>query len=130
MESATMTTTMSAAVHHRFGGPEVVHVQRVPKPTPKADELLVRVHASTVSRADHRSRALDLPKGLWIFGPIALGVFRPRHPVLGMDIAGVVESVGDEVTGFTPGDEVIAMLGANYGGHAEYARVPSRSRSR
>jgi NADPH:quinone reductase-like Zn-dependent oxidoreductase len=84
----------------------------------------VRVHASTVSIADHRTRSRDLPKGLWFFGPLALGVFRPRKRVLGMDIAGVVESVGDEVSGFAPGDEVIAMLGADFGGHAEYVRVP------
>lgn len=122
--TTTTTRTMTAAVHRRFGPPEVVHLERVPVPVPKADELLVRVHASTVSIADHRTRSRDLPKGLWLFIPIALGVFRPRKRVLGMDIAGVVESVGDDVTGFAPGDEVIAMLGGDFGGHAEYARVP------
>jgi NADPH:quinone reductase-like Zn-dependent oxidoreductase len=116
--------TMKAAVQHRFGGPEVVQVEHVPAPVPKPDELLVRVHASTVSVADHRTRSRDLPKGLWFYGPIALGLFRPRRPVLGMDVAGVVETVGDEVTGFAPGDEVIAMLGGDFGGHAEYARIP------
>ncbi len=125
METTMMqTTTMRAAVVHRFGGPEVVQVERVPKPVPKADELLVRVHASTVSIADHRTRSRDLPKGMWFYVPIALGVFRPRKRVLGMDAAGVVEAVGDEVTGFAPGDEVIAMLGGSFGAHAEYARVP------
>ncbi len=125
METTMMqTTTMRAAVVHRFGGPEVVQVERVPKPVPKADELLVRVHASTVSIADHRTRSRDLPKGMWFYVPIALGVFRPRKRVLGMDAAGVVEAVGDEVTGFAPGDEVIAMLGGAFGAHAEYARVP------
>jgi len=118
------TTMMRAAVVHRFGGPEVVKVERVPKPVPKADELLVRVHASTVSIADHRTRSRDLPKGMWFYVPLALGVFRPRKPVLGMDAAGVVEAVGDEVTGFASGDEVIAMLGSSFGAHAEYARVP------
>ena len=118
------TTMMRAAVVHRFGGPEVVKVERVPKPVPKADELLVRVHASTVSIADHRTRSRDLPKGMWFYVPLALGVFRPRKPVLGMDAAGVVEAVGDEVTGFAPGDEVIAMLGSSFGAHAEYVRVP------
>ena len=125
MEATMMqTTTMRAAVVHRFGGPEVVQVERVPKPTPKADELLLRVQASTVSIADHRTRSRDLPKGMWFYIPIALGVFRPRKRVLGMDVAGVVEAVGDEVTGFAPGDEVIAMLGGDFGGHAEYARIP------
>ena len=125
METTMMqTTTMRAAVVHRFGGPEVVRVERVPKPVPKADELLVRVHASTVSIADHRTRSRDLPKGMWFYVPLALGVFRPRKPVLGMDAAGVVEAVGDQVAGFAPGDEVIAMLGSSFGAHAEYACVP------
>jgi len=125
MEATMMQATMMrAAVIHRFGGPEVVQVEQVPKPVPKADELLVRVHASTVSIADHRTRSRDLPKGMWFYVPLALGVFRPRKRVLGMDAAGVVEAVGDEVAGFAPGDEVIAMLGASFGAHAEYARVP------
>ena len=121
---AARTTTMRAAVMHRFGGPGVVHVERVPKPVPKPDELLLRVRASTVSVADHRTRSRDLPKGLWFYIPLALGVFRPRKRVLGMDAAGVVEAVGDEVTDFAPGDEVIAELGGSFGAHAEYAVVP------
>jgi NADPH:quinone reductase-like Zn-dependent oxidoreductase len=126
MDTTTMTatTTMRAAVAHRFGGPGVVRVEEVRRPVPKPDELLVRVHASTVSIADHRMRSRDLPEGLGIMIPVALGVFRPRRPILGMDIAGVVEAVGDEVDGFAVGDEVIAMLGGDFGGHAEYARVP------
>ena len=119
----TKTTTMRAAVAHRFGGPEVMAVEEVRKPVPKADELLVRVHASTVSIADHRVRSRDVPKGMWFYIPLALGVFRPRKRVLGMDVAGVVEAVGDEVEGFAPGDEVVAMLGSDFGGHAEYACV-------
>jgi NADPH:quinone reductase-like Zn-dependent oxidoreductase len=119
------TQIMRAAVVHRFGGPEVVGIDEVPKPEPRDDELLVKVHASTVSVADHRTRSRDLPPGLaWFYVPLALGVFRPRKRILGMDVAGVVEAVGAEVTEFAPGDEVIAMLGDDFGGHAEYARVP------
>ena len=120
--------TMRAAVQTRFGGPEVVHVAQLPKPVPKRDELLIRVHASTVSIADHRLRARDLPKGLWFFGPLSLGVTRPRKPVLGMDVAGVVEAVGDDVTRFAPGDEVIALLGSSFGGHAEYVCIAETGR--
>ncbi|MFF1634224.1 NAD(P)-dependent alcohol dehydrogenase [Leifsonia sp. NPDC058248] len=115
---------MRAAVYRRFGGPEVVHVEELPKPTPGPDDVLIRVHASTVSVADYRARSRDLPKGLWFFGPLTFGAFRPRIPVLGMDAAGVVEAVGANVTRFSPGDEVIAMLGSKFGGHAEYARIP------
>jgi NADPH:quinone reductase-like Zn-dependent oxidoreductase len=118
---------MRAAVYRRFGGPEVVHVEELPTPTPGPDDVLIRVHASTVSVADYRARSRDLPKGLWFFGPLTFGAFRPRIRVLGMDAAGVVESVGANVTRFAPGDEVVAMLGSAFGGHAEYARIAQAS---
>lgn len=116
--------TMTAAVYRRFGGPDVVTVQQVPKPSPRRGEVLVRVRASTVSAGDHRARSRDVPAGLRLPASLALGLFRPRHPILGVDVAGVVESVGDGVTRFKPGDEVISMLGFGFGGHAEYVRVP------
>lgn len=116
---------MSAAVYRRFGAPEVVSIARIPVPETRPDDALVRVRASTVSVADHRMRSRDLPRGLGMLGPISLGVFGPRHPVLGMDLAGVVEAVGENVTRLRPGDEVIAMNGQVFGGHAEFARVRS-----
>jgi len=115
---------MRAAVYRRFGGPEVVRVEEVPKPTPGRDDVLIRVHVSTVSAADHRSRSREVPRGLSVLAALSIGVFRPRRRVLGMDVAGVVEAVGVDVTRFAPGDEVIAMLGARFGGHAEYVCVP------
>ena len=115
---------MRAAVHRRCGAPEVVHIEEVPKLSPKGDEVLVKVHASTVSAADHRSRSRTVPKGLGLLAALSLGVFRPRKRVLGMDVAGVVEAVGADVTLFAPGDEVIAMLGGTFGGHAEYVCIP------
>jgi len=117
-------TQMSAAVYRQFGGPEVVHVERVAKPKPGPGDVLVRVQASTVSAADHRARSRIVPKGLAVLAALSLGIFRPRKPVLGMDIAGVVEEVGADVTAWAVGDEVIAMLGASFGGHAQYALVP------
>ncbi|TDN91528.1 NAD(P)-dependent alcohol dehydrogenase [Microbacterium sp. BK668] len=114
---------MKAAVYRRFGGPEVVRIEQVADLQPKSDEILVRVHATTVSAADHRSRARDIPAGLIIPSSLVLGFFRPRRPVLGMDAAGVVEKVGDDVQGFAPGDRVAVMLGGRFGGHAEYAIV-------
>lgn len=115
---------MKAAVYRRFGTPEVVRIEELPKPVPGPDEVLVKVHASTVSAADHRARGRTAPQGLGLMVALALGVFRPRKRVLGMDVAGVVEAVGADVTLFAPGDEVIAMLGGTFGGHAEYVRVP------
>lgn len=112
---------MKAAVYRKFGGPDVVSVQTIARPEPQPDEVLIRVHASTVSIADYRSRSLDLPKGLGFFGPLSLGIFGPRRPVLGTDLAGVVEQVGSGVTRFAVGDEVIGLRGLRFGSHAEYA---------
>ena len=114
---------MRAAVYRRFGAPEVVQVEDVAIPTPGPDEVLIRVHASTVSAADHRTRSGEIPKGLRLLAGFSIGFLRPRRPVLGMDAAGIVEAVGSRVTRFRPGDEVIAMLGARFGGHAEYALI-------
>lgn len=118
------TNTMAAAVYRRFGSPDVVHVEQILKPTPKAGEVLIKVYSSTVSAADHRARSRDIPPGLGILAAIGIGLFRPSHHVLGMDVAGVVEAVGADVITFTPGDRVIAMLGGKFGGHAEYICVP------
>lgn len=114
---------MRAAVYRKFGPPEVVRVEEMPQPTPGRTDVIIKVHASTVSAADHRGRSRDVPRGLGMLAALGLGVFRPRHRVLGMDVAGVVEAVGAGVTKFAPGDEVIAMLGGAFGGHAEYARL-------
>ncbi len=114
---------MRAAVYHRFGGPENVRIEEVPRPSVARDDVLIRVHASTVSAADHRARSRDVPRGLWLLAAVGIGAFRPKRPVLGMDVAGVVEAIGEDVTRFSPGDEVIAMLGGAFGGHAEYARL-------
>lgn len=115
---------MRAAVYRRFGGPSVVQVEDVPVPTIGPDDVLVRVHASTVSAADRRARSRDVPRGLGILAAAGLGLARPKHRVLGMDIAGTVEAAGRQVTRFAPGDPVFAMLGGRFGGHADYAVVP------
>lgn len=111
---------MRAAVYRRFGGPEVVQIEQVPTPVPGAGEVLVRVAAATVSVGDHRMRARDLPKGLGLLAMGVIGVFGPRKKVLGMDFGGTVEAVGEGVTLFKPGDEVVGLTGGAFGGHAEY----------
>jgi NADPH:quinone reductase-like Zn-dependent oxidoreductase len=115
--------TMSAAVYRRFGGPEVVRIDEIATPEPAPDEILIKVHATTVSAADHRSRARDIPAGLALPSSLVLGFRRPRRPVLGMDAAGIVVAVGTDVNEFAVGDEVVAMLGSRFGGHAQYAIV-------
>jgi NADPH:quinone reductase-like Zn-dependent oxidoreductase len=116
-----------AAVYRRFGGPDVVRIEELPKPAPRRDEVLIRVHATTVSAADHRSRTKEVPKGVKLLSSLTLGFFTPRRRVLGMDAAGVVEAIGKDVTAFEPGNEVIAMLGGRFGGHAEYVTVTADS---
>lgn len=112
---------MKAAVYEKFGGPSVVRVVEVPRPAMGEGQVLIRVEASTVSIADYRTRSKDLPPGLAFFGPLSLGVFGPRHPILGMDLSGTIEQVGAGVTRFSPGDRVIALPGSLFGAHAEYA---------
>lgn len=121
----TTNPTMTAAVYRRFGAPEVVHLEQRAVPAPRPGEVLIRVHASTVSIADHRARTRDVPRGLTLLAAATIGLFRPKRSVLGMDAAGVVEAVGEGVTGFTPDDRVIAMTGGGFGGHAEYVCVPA-----
>lgn len=118
--SRVLPSTMRAAVARSFGAPEVVEVRDLPTPVPGRDEVLVRVHASTVSIADHRIRAADLPRGLGFLRIVALGAFRPRRPVLGMDGAGEIVAVGADVTEFVPGDRVMVMRGSRMGCHAQY----------
>ncbi|WP_394554988.1 NAD(P)-dependent alcohol dehydrogenase [Agromyces sp. MMS24-JH15] len=114
---------MRAAIADRFGPPEVVRIGETPTPTPGPRELLVRVRATTVSIADHRLRARDIPRGLGLLVAAKIGLRRPRTPVLGMDAAGVVAAVGAEVTRFAPGDEVILMRGQDFGCHAEFVVI-------
>jgi NADPH:quinone reductase-like Zn-dependent oxidoreductase len=117
------TTTMRAARVDRFGPPEVVRVADVPKPEARPDELLVRVRATTVSVADQRLRSRRVPRGVTLLAAPTIGLFRPRLHVLGMEAAGIVESVGSAVTRYAPGDEVIVMRGARMGCHAEYVTI-------
>ena len=115
---------MLAAVYDRFGGPDVVRLADMPVPRPGPNDILIRVVASTVSAADHRMRARDLPRGIGLLAMPVVGLFRPRRRVLGMDFAGTVAEVGNEVTRFAPGDDVVGMTGSAFGGHAEFLVLP------
>ncbi|MEO8684294.1 MAG: alcohol dehydrogenase catalytic domain-containing protein, partial [Devosia sp.] len=111
---------MKAATYHRYGAPDVVALAEVAKPAPKANEVLIRIHATTVTTGDWRARSLDLPGGFGFLGRPVFGFFGPRQPILGTELAGEIEAVGAAVTRFKTGDAVIAFPGASYGGHAEY----------
>jgi NADPH:quinone reductase-like Zn-dependent oxidoreductase len=99
----------------------------VPKPVPRDDEVLIRIHATTVASGDWRVRTLDVPKGFGLFARMAIGFTAPRQPILGTELAGTIESVGNRVTRFKPGDAVFAFPGAKMGCHAEYRAVAEDS---
>lgn len=112
---------MKAIVATKFGGPEVLRLQEVEKPTPKDHEILVKVRATTISAGDIRMRSLDVPPAFWVPARITLGFTKPKHPVYGMELAGDVVAVGKDVTRFKVGDAVFAStLVQNFGAHAEY----------
>src|ERR1044072_2074271 len=107
---------MRAAVTTGYGPPEMVKVREVPTPMPADNEVLVRVRASSVSFGDRIFRS----------GPLLIRLlsgFRPRHPILGVDLAGTVETVGPGVTRFAPGDAVYGARGDKFAAHAEFACV-------
>ena len=107
---------MRAVVHDRYGPPEVLRVDEVERPVPKDDEVLVRVHASTVTRGD----AMGVRSREYRFTRLFTGIRRPRRTSLGTELAGCVEEVGAAVTEFRVGDEV---FGATNGANAEYVAV-------
>ena len=113
-ETATAATKMKAIVHHTYGSPEVLKLVDVDKPTPAEDEVLVRVHASSVNPAEWHEMT-----GLLVARPSA-GLLKPKEPRLGTDFAGVVEAVGANRTDFEPGQEV---YGGRTGAFAEYVCV-------
>lgn len=111
---------MRAAVYDRYGAPEVVSIRDVPTPTPKDREVRIRVRATTVSTGDWRARSLTMPPGFGPFGRLAFGILRPRQPILGTELSGIIEAVGDGVGEFRVGDEVLAFGDAAMGCHAEF----------
>lgn len=116
---------MKAVVFEKYGPPEVLHLAEVAKPTPKPNEVLIKVHATTVTIGDSRMRSFTVPRAQWLFARLYLGIRKPRRPILGMELAGEIEAVGRDVTRFKPGDPVFAStFEVNFGGHAEYKCMP------
>lgn len=112
---------MHAATYRRYGASDVVEITEIDKPEPKDDEILVEVHASTVTTADWRLRASAFPRGMWLAGRLFAGLFRPRNKVLGMEFSGIVAKTGANVSRFTVGDAVFGFAGS--GAHAEYLTI-------
>jgi NADPH:quinone reductase-like Zn-dependent oxidoreductase len=117
---------MKAIVCTAYGGPDVLKLEEVEKPRPKAGEVLVRVHATSASRADCEIRRFEFPAWIWLPVRLAFGVVRPRVRILGQEFAGEVEALGDGTTAFSPGDRVYGTTGIGLGAYAEYVCAGGR----
>jgi NADPH:quinone reductase-like Zn-dependent oxidoreductase len=118
---------MKAIVYTQYGPPEVLHLTEIAQPTPRDNEVLIKVRATTVTIGDTIMRSFNLPVSGWqkLMARLILGIRHPRRPILGMELAGDVEAIGRNVTHFKIGDAVMAStLGVNFGGHAEYKCFP------
>jgi NADPH:quinone reductase-like Zn-dependent oxidoreductase len=121
---------MRAVVYDRYGPPEVLRLEDVPRPVPGENEVLVRVHATTVNRFDTATRAANRRSGLAIslLSRLVSGLRRPRHRILGTEFAGEVEAVGAGVSEFAAGDRVFGTTGLKFGAHAEFLSIPVSAR--
>jgi NADPH:quinone reductase-like Zn-dependent oxidoreductase len=116
---------MKAIVWTAYGPPDVLQLREIEKPTPKDNEVLIRIDATTASAGDCEMRSLRLPMFLWVPLRMYVGLRRPRRGIiLGQVLAGQIESVGKDVTRFREGDQVFGSPGFPVGGYAEYASVP------
>jgi len=112
---------MKAIIWTKYGPPEVLQLQEVKKPAPKDDEILIRIHATTVTAGDCEMRGLKFPLILSLPMRFWIGLFKPRPMTIpGTELAGEVEAVGKEVVRFKPGDQVFGAAGMKLGTNAEY----------
>ncbi|MCM3257860.1 NAD(P)-dependent alcohol dehydrogenase [Paenibacillus lautus] len=111
---------MKAMVCTKYGSPDVLELTEVNKPVPMANEVLVRIRATSVAAMDVRIRSSDFPLLLWIPMRFLLGFRKPKKTILGVELSGIIEDVGKDVKRFKKGDEIMAYRGMNFGTYAEY----------
>ena len=119
---------MKAITWPKYGPPEVLRVEEVEKPVPNDNQVLVKVHASTVTAGDCEMRRFKIAPWLWLPIRLAMGVFKPRYQRMGQEFAGVIETVGKNVENYKVGDKVYGITSIKMGGHAEYLLLPGKHR--
>ncbi|MHA1170745.1 MAG: NAD(P)-dependent alcohol dehydrogenase [Candidatus Heimdallarchaeota archaeon] len=115
---------MKAIVYEKYGSPEVLQIKEVEKPTPKDNEVLIRIYATTVTKYDCWVRSSTAPPGFKLMSRIASGIRKPKKPIIGMELAGEIKAVGKDVKLFKKGDQVYGISLANMGTYAEYICLP------
>ena len=116
---------MKAIVCTKYGSPDVLQLKEVEKPTPKDNEVLIKIHATTVTAGDCELRGLKFSFLLRLLMRLGFGFRRPRKKILGQEIAGEIESVGKDIKLFSEGDQIFASTGFKFGAYAEYICLPS-----
>ena len=116
---------MKAAVFTKYGSPDGLQLREVEKPTPKHNEVLIRIHATTVTAGDCEIRSLNLPIYIRLPMRMWLGLRKPKGTtILGTELAGEIEAVGKDVTLFKGSDQVFGSVGMGFGANAEYICLP------
>jgi len=115
---------MKAVVFEQYGSPEVLHLTDIQKPIPKSNEVLVRIHATSVTAEDPKMRGFNHPSLLKIPVGLMFGFRKPKYPVLGIELSGVIESVGSNVRKYKVGQHIFGYTGLNFGAYAEYKCIP------
>jgi len=111
---------MKAIICKKYGGPEVLKMAEVPKPTPNDSEVCIKINATSVTNSDIFIRGSKLPFPMIFFFRLAIGIFRPRKPIIGLVFSGEIESAGKNIKRFKPGDQVYGLTGYSLGTYAEY----------
>jgi len=122
---------MKAVVCTQYGPPEVLQLKEMEKPVPRDNEVLIKIHATAVTSGDCRCRGFTIPAHFSILTRmamrLALGITRPRKPILGLMLAGEVEAVGRNVKRYRKGDQVFGDTGMRFGAYAEYTCLPENA---